>query len=194
MSVILMRVERAIQKEVLLNYLYAKVPSRDNSAESANPYVIRCKYYQISKFFVKLVYHPWISWFPYCCFIRASLLITKSDLQQIMFSQIDYSITKISEILLNDLPALVPKFGNLFRHHGINLTAQNFCTISETKTCMCWFQLMLHFSLLQHYILAGFGHNFRQFVGRNPITRYLSRGCLMLGVEALQFLIYFCFP
>ena len=75
-----MRVERAIQKEVLLNYLYAKVPSRDNSAESANPYVIRCKYYQISKFFVKLVYHPWISWFLYCCFIRASLLITKSDL------------------------------------------------------------------------------------------------------------------
>ena len=73
-----------------------------------------------------------------------------------MFSQIDYSITKISEILLNDLPALVPKFGNLFRHHGINLTTQNFCTISETKTCMCWFVVDATFFLIVELHLGWF--------------------------------------
>ena len=37
------------------------------------------------------------------------------------------------------------------------------------------------FSLLQYCILAGFGDDFRQFVGRNPSTRYLSRKVSHVG-------------
>lgn len=114
MSVIFIRVEG----------LLAQVPRRDNSADSANPYVRRCKNCQISK--LQLLYYPWI--LRFLLFPKIGFILNNVQLDRSVRSD-------QSEIPLNDLPAQVPKFGNFFKQglQGINLTIQNVCT--KTHTC-----------------------------------------------------------